>query len=352
MKIAVTADLHLRGGRQERFDNLERICRLLAERKIDHLVIAGDLFDSGFRGYLDFDSLAGKYGKLRFHLVPGNHDPGVRQSLFNSGNIDVYDRPRAAEIGGRQALFLPFREGSTMGAVIEQEGLAGGLRKGEWVLFSHGDFGRINRTENGNEQGYFPVTTGDLQRLSPGLVVLGHIHKPSELTSPVMYPGSPWPLDINETGPRRLLLVDTGTGAVESVPLDFTPVYEHAALFIIPDGNEMEQVRTQLETNVTALEKDHPGAGLRERLRVRVFLRGYTLSRQDMVKRVEDLASSAGIALESVDIDGLGTADDPDLNTLAVEVNRRIEEFSRQNRHGSDFIRSLREKAQGMIYNR
>ncbi len=352
MKIAVTADLHLRSEHRERFENLERVCELLEKRGIGHLVIAGDCFDSGFKGYLEFDSLAGGHGNLRFHLVPGNHDPGISPALFNSGNITVYDSPVLSEIGGRQVLFLPFREGKTMGAVIEEEDLAGRLREGEWYLVSHGDFGRINRDENGNEHGYFPLTTGDLKRLSPRLMIFGHIHKPSDLSEPVLYPGSPWPLDINEKGQRRLLVVDTETSTVEPLFLDYPPVYEHATVFCIPDGSEIDQVKMQLEDEFNSWVKRYPHKNLREKLSVRVFLKGYTVSRQGIDQRVKEVAGSLGVTVDRVDIENLKTADDPDVNSLAVEVNKRIEAFSRKNSHGSDFIRSVREKAYEMIYDR
>ena len=48
MKIAVTADLHLtsRVRNPERYHALANILEQLADRKIDNLVIAGDLFDA------------------------------------------------------------------------------------------------------------------------------------------------------------------------------------------------------------------------------------------------------------------------------------------------------------------
>ena len=89
MRVAVTADLHLRESNPERLENLEVLIQQLLSREIHLLIIAGDLFDAADKSYAQFDSLAQRLPDIRLLIVPGNHDPDLRRELFASDNIQV-----------------------------------------------------------------------------------------------------------------------------------------------------------------------------------------------------------------------------------------------------------------------
>jgi len=302
------------------------------------LVVAGDLLDQDAEGHRQLDALLRRHGQLQVLAIPGNHDPTLRQELFAAPNIHVFSRPALQRIGGRTFLFLPYREGRSMGAAVMESGLADRLPPGQWVLVSHGDYGAPRREQTGEESGYFPLTRQDLERLRPVRAVLGHIHQPAGLggqggpsgygrpagrEAPALAPGSPYPLSPAERGPRRVLLLDTATARVEEMPLAHTPVFLEARLLLLPDGRELEQIRAGLGRYLQAPPPEG-AAGLGERLRLSVRLEGYTTSRRDLEEEVAAVLAGAGVRLQGVDIESLEVSSDPARAVIADKVRRAV----------------------------
>ena len=73
MKIAVTADAHLRAeaGHPERYNALENVFAQTVEAGIENLIIAGDLFDKDFQDYSKFEKLCRNHTSLQLHIIPG-----------------------------------------------------------------------------------------------------------------------------------------------------------------------------------------------------------------------------------------------------------------------------------------
>ena len=324
MKIAFTADVHLSPARPERIDNLGNVMKELNRNGVSTLVIAGDLLDSADDGYIEFDRLAAEHANMSIIIIPGNHDPVLRPGMFESPGIEVITAPVVREIGGAVFMFLPYNEGDTMGGAIEKSGLAGQLQRGRWFLVSHGDFGRINREQSGNEQGYFPLAVRDIQQYRPSRVILGHVHAPNAADEEVVYCGSPWPLDINETGQRRILLLDTGSGKLDGVPLTGTPLYARTRISLIPDGMEGEQIRAQIASAIEEEEKRYRGEGLQTSLVMRVHVSGYSTTRENIREIIEDTVKGYGASVEGVDLDSLKVSQNDDLARIAIMVRDRI----------------------------
>jgi DNA repair exonuclease SbcCD nuclease subunit len=134
MRVAVTADLHLRESNPERLENLEVLIQQLLSLEIRHLIIAGDLFDSADTSYARLDSVAERSPEFQFMVIPGNHDPDLRQELFASDNIQVFAKPTLKRIDQRPFLFLPYRGGSTMGSALSGTPSVCGLTPGSSFL--------------------------------------------------------------------------------------------------------------------------------------------------------------------------------------------------------------------------
>ena len=134
MRIAVSADLHLRESNPERLQNLEALIQQLLSEGVHHLLIAGDLFDGTDSSYTGFDSLAQRSPEIQFIIIAGNHDPEMRQDLFASGNIRVFVKPTLKRIDRLAILFLPYREGSTIGEAISAFRDSQRLRSCRWIL--------------------------------------------------------------------------------------------------------------------------------------------------------------------------------------------------------------------------
>lgn len=350
MRIAITADVHLRPEYRERFDTLESVLADLVKEGITTLIVAGDLFDAGYEGYIELDALLKRHADFNLLIVPGNHDPDIDQAKFSAGNIRVVSSPAVEEIDGKQFLLLPYRDGETIGGVIEKSAPVNELKRGQWYLISHGDYGRINRSESGNEGGYFPLTRGDILRYQPRRVILGHIHAPNSLDAEVVYPGSPYPLDINETGQRRILILDVSSGALESRPLTQTPVYLQKKLFIIPDTREKEQIGEQLNEFFGESAANYEGENFFEKLTVRLFLAGYTTSREGIEGYISDFCRERGITVDKIDLDSLRVADDESLNRIALRTKEKIRELELDYDSADELRALILQRAYDIIY--
>lgn len=343
MRIALTADLHLKQSNPERLRNLEILIGELLSGGIRLLVIAGDLFDASHQGCEDFDRLAERAPQMRLLVLPGNHDPDLRQEMFTSDNIRVFTKPTLRSIDRRLFLFLPYTEGATAGQMIAGFRNSGRLRAHPWILVSHGDFGAPRRGENGQERGYFPLTRRDLARFQPLKVILGHIHLPNSTSEDVVYPGSPYPITAAEYGRRRVLILDTASGSVEQLLLDWPPVYLLAKLLLIPDGREERQIREQLEA---AVADQH----LPEKLVVQVVLRGYSASRSRAKRLVEALLSERGIGCGGIDLQSLKANEQHSLATLAEAVRQRVERLELRYPEAEELRQAVLEKALRIVY--
>ncbi|MBW2721824.1 MAG: metallophosphoesterase, partial [Deltaproteobacteria bacterium] len=140
MRVAVTADVHLRtrGEHSERYHALENIFQQMSAEGVENLIVAGDLFDKDFSSYTEFENLCKKYSKLRLHIIPGNHDPGISENSILGDNIDIYTDPTPMQFDSTTFLFIPYEEKGEMGekiAKMEKE-----IEGKEWILVAHGDY--------------------------------------------------------------------------------------------------------------------------------------------------------------------------------------------------------------------
>jgi calcineurin-like phosphoesterase family protein len=170
MKIAITADVHLRTREEhpERYNALENIIEQIEAENIETLIIAGDLFDKDSRSYTDFEKLCKKHGGVQLHIIPGNHDPVISEKGIVGENIHIYTAPITSEIDSTTFLFLPYEEKANMGekiAEVENE-----IKEEKWVLVAHGDYYGGARQTNPLEPGtYMPLSRKDLERFNPPL---------------------------------------------------------------------------------------------------------------------------------------------------------------------------------------
>jgi DNA repair exonuclease SbcCD nuclease subunit len=343
MRLAITADLHLRESNPERLDNLEVLVRQLLAAGIHELIIAGDLFDSDDGSYARVDALAGGNQDIQFTIIGGNHDPDLRQELFTAENIEVIRKPALKRIDGRALLFLPYREGSTMGEAIADLPESDQLRSQPWILISHGDFAAPRRQDSGGESGYFPLTREDLARFKPVKVILGHIHVPNNTDAEVVYPGSPYPVTADEYGQRRVLLLETDSASVAELALTHPPVRVRAEIFLIPDGGEQQQIREQLRPVLAEQSSS-------ENLVVQVVLKGYSASRPRAKTFVQTFLAGKGIPCAGIDLESLKVNDREDLAALADAVRERIARLELGYEEAQQLRRATLEKALEMVY--
>jgi len=287
MKIAITADLHLKTKEKspERWNALSDIVDKMLSEDIKTLIIAGDLFNEESQNYSDFDQFCKNKNildnQVEFYIIPGNHDPSIKQQYFTSDNIKIFSKPEIIELGepGTTFLFIPYQPAKSMGEVIAE--YKEGLPAKSWVLIGHGDYVAGLRDSNPYEPGiYMPLARNDVQYYNPAGIILGHIHKKIHLGK-VYYPGSPCGLDINETGKRIFLTLNTGTLEVIEKAIDTDYVFFNETLISLPAVNEFEDMQRKIEEMIKKWDLDKneiPGA------RIRLKIKGYTSNKKRLLE--------------------------------------------------------------------
>lgn len=296
MKIAVTSDLHLtsREKHPERFQVLESVLKQMAEDSIQHLVLAGDVFDAAGRNYAEFDAVCRKVKSagIQVWIIPGNHDPGLKQSSFTADNVTVFEKPVLNQIGATESdflenpiLFVPYDNERNFGDVLAD--FSDKIAEKKWFLVGHGDWIEGVREPNPYEKGvYMPLGRHDVEKYKPNQVILGHIHKPTLIENNIIhYCGSPCSIDINETGRRRFLILDTDSGLIEERIIHNGPIYFKVDLLVMPIEDEISRVQKQIQQIIDSWELTSEE---KNRVSIRVTVRGYSADIRLLSKTVWD----------------------------------------------------------------
>ncbi|MGI6621301.1 MAG: metallophosphoesterase family protein [Bacillota bacterium] len=241
LKIIHTADIH--AGKPLSFEldeerrylrrrevetALWRIVDLVKEENAQVLLIAGDLFEHLYARpswVKDAASLFATIPETRVFISPGNHDPLLPDSLYNSvdwpGNVRIFD---PAGIG--RVCF----EANGIEVDVYGLGWAGFVQRTPLfrsfkverrdrlnIVLVHGDLAE--------ESVYLPVSQEHIANSGADYFALGHIHAPMARRiagTTVAYPGCPEPLDFGDEGERGVYLVACtrqGELSAEFVPM-------------------------------------------------------------------------------------------------------------------------------------
>lgn len=321
MRIAITADTHLRRKDEtpERYRALEFILEELTKKGIDHLIIAGDTFDKDFSNYADFEELCNRYPKVRVLLLPGNHDIEIGQRFFASKQIKVFEQPTVESIDDLELVFVPYRVGKTIDEVLVELRHDGKLPE-RWVLIGHGDYIGRGKEINPYEPGvHMFITRSAINEHKPLRVILGHIHKPS-FTGRVVQLGSPYPIDISETGRRHFIVYNTATDEIEELIVPTDRICFVETLTVFPGDDEIDLVKTKIDEMVKSW-----GLSSEEMTKVRLRLRvcGYCCDKAALRDALQDHLANLGIAIyeDGPDLSELNVASD--LDEQKVELLRR-----------------------------
>ncbi|MDO8383318.1 MAG: exonuclease SbcCD subunit D [Microbacterium sp.] len=237
---------------------LAELVSQVAERGVDLVVVAGDVFDSATPAAGCYPLLTDTLAAIRAAgaevvVTSGNHDSAARlgfQAPFAaSAGIHILTRPDRVgvpvtvhdEHGPVHVYGIPFLEPSlvrhvwpdvalrtqeqTMGQAMRLVNDDRGERGGRSIAIAHCFAANVEATpgvEREIRQGTLdvvPLTTFD----GPDYVALGHIHGRNELSARVRYAGAPLHYSFGEQHkPRGSWLIDldaAGLAAVEWVPL-------------------------------------------------------------------------------------------------------------------------------------
>lgn len=250
---------------------------LCLSRKVDFLLVAGDVYDAEdrslkaqleFRDGLERLSEAG----IESFVVHGNHDP-------LDGRVNTLRWPEGAHVFGAEVESVrAHARGEAVATVTGVSFPNKTVRANLTERFPsartddfHIGLLHCNVGSNTGHEAYAPCEIGDLTRLGVDYWALGHVHNARILsTSPtIAYPGNLQGRSFRETGPRGCLVVSVdarGHVSTEPVALDVVRLAELEVS--IGDLETVDQLQAHLQRAIEKARDEAEGRHLLCRARL------------------------------------------------------------------------------------
>ena len=296
-----TSDWHL-GATEGEYDLLEdqyyfvdEICRIISERKVDAVLLAGDVYDrsvasaAAIRLYDYAMNRICREFNTKVLTIAGNHDSAERLSscgqllekagLYISGAAER--EPKVISFDDTEVFLLPWiTEEKVRSLYPEERESIGSLTDAYRVVTSHmrdrfsPDKKHIvvshafiinsetSTSDRAAEIGFATQVSADVFD-GFDYVALGHIHKPQDVSARIRYCGTPMPYSFGkeETQVKSVTLLDTETMAKEIIPLPllhkrttFTGTYEELLNLNCPEEEKNGYVRLNVTDTAIGLE--------------------------------------------------------------------------------------------------
>jgi len=207
---------------------LTKIIDLAISEGVDLVSSGGDLYE-GERSTPQLGEFlreeCARLGQIPIFLVPGNHDPLVKDSLYNlvswPTNVRLVKSPRLVP--------FPLKDGLTIWSFAhlsfsQKEPPLKGFKapaQGSHLLLMHGS--DISSLPPGKEA-HSPFRPDEVREAGFEIALLGHYHR-AHLYPPqnplLVYPGSPEPLCFDEGQPHGVVIAEIGEGKAKC---DFLPL--------------------------------------------------------------------------------------------------------------------------------
>jgi len=254
--IIHTSDVHLSLEYPERIEALENILSIADEKDADIVTIGGDLFESE----VDAENLRSKL-RDRFSgrsydilVIPGNHDEkAFQEDLFFGENLQAkVNKPFEEVIISDEEIkiiclpYTNYPDDDLLVSLKERDSF-----DGTEILLLHCSLDApIHNRAVGDEseERYFPISKSKLRELGFDYYLSGHYHNSHRIKiskkSTFVYPGTPSSVTKKETGPRKIVILDTEKDNIDFQSLD-TFHYDNLSLEVFP--GEEEQVLDEIE---------------------------------------------------------------------------------------------------------
>ena len=209
MKFIHIADLHLgakpdagsaysAGREREIWDSFRDIIDICNQKKMDLLLIAGDIFHRQplLRELKEMNSVLDMLEQTEVVMIAGNHDYIKKNSYYRTFSWSPHvhmiknENMTCVELGNIQTAVYgcSYYSKEIMDPVYDSARPE--HRQKYEILLAHGGDDR-----------HIPMKVNQIQSLGYDYVAMGHIHKPQELVENHMaYAGALEPIDINDTG--------------------------------------------------------------------------------------------------------------------------------------------------------
>jgi len=346
MLILHTADLHLTSKEPSRLKVLEWLVNKVNRKKIDYIVIAGDLFDSNTDATIlrpDVKKIFEKT-KAEILIIPGNHDAESYGSNYDYGkNVrQILKKPyESLTVDDVKILAIPFQNTELSECIID-------LSNNFDILIAHGTLYDLSILPILNDEDieYMPIYPVDLENLCR-CALLGHIHSSYiELNYKnirAIYSGSPIALNTKCRTPRKIAIVRIDNKTIEIMPeeIEISPHWQNIEYFVFP-GNE-DKIISCIETEITKL--------INKNALLQIIVKGYISQSENEFKQRLNSLSEKNLPMFGsiiVDFDAIHSWDRVLKNPIVAKFVEKTSELPDELRmkifeitfpHFSDFIK-------------
>lgn len=342
----------LRSATRDAFTNL---INEAIEQQVDFLIIAGDLYDGGWKDHntgIFFCREMGRLKKAGIHAYVkfGNHDAEseMTRKLTLPDNVHTFESRKAhtfliedlkVALHGRS-----FKDAATT------ENLAQSYPDPVPGMFNIG----VLHTALGvhaTHANYAPCTIDELHAKGYQYWALGHVHECQiwQGAATIVFPGNLQGRHIRETGPRGAVLVTADETGVQKVERLFVDVLRWHSVDVDASGcstmaDVVRAINEELQTVVESSPPNMPSA-------VRITITGKTPAHGELFGmeaqlRAEVLASAAALGAERLWIEKVKTSttpmDEPDVIRARGDALADLQALFEQAQTDPEFIASLK----------
>ncbi|MBR6504667.1 MAG: metallophosphoesterase [Clostridia bacterium] len=230
MPFTVLSNNDLNLGNERRMEQrlvFKEIINYIKENNIEFLFIAGDLYEHQYVNKTTIEYINNLFKEIpntKIFITPGNHDPLLQNSYYNTfdwndnvhiftNEIGIYEYENIDVYGyGFNDFYL--REEKINKINIKNKEKIN-------VLITHGSL----EGGEGEDREYNPLSKKELEALGFDYIALGHIHKKNyskQENKKIIYPGSLMALGFDELGEHGMIVgnIEKNKLSLEFIPLD------------------------------------------------------------------------------------------------------------------------------------
>lgn len=377
MRFIHTADIHLdspltglsaysdapakmlRGATRDAFTNLVNEA---IEQQVDFMVIAGDLYDGGWKDHNTGIYFCREMGRLKKAGIPvyvkfGNHDAEseMTKKLLLPDNVFTFEsrRPNTFVIDHLNVAL----HGRSFKDAATTENLAAGYPAPRPGMFNIGVLHTALGVQS-THANYAPCSIDELHAKGYQYWALGHVHEYQmwQGAATVVFPGNLQGRHIRETGPRGAVLVTADDAGVQQVDRLFVDVLRWYSLEVDAGGcgtlaDVVRAIGKDLETLVQNSPANIPAA-------VRVVVTGKTAAHGELFGmeaqlRAEVLALAAAIGSDRIWIEKIKTStsalEDDDAIRARGDAIADLQVLLEQAASDPSFIEGLRDDLMTLV---
>ncbi len=218
-------------GNQRRLDQREvfhKIIEYIKQNEIDYFFICGDLYEHEYVKQSTIEYINNSFKEIsntKIYIVPGNHDPKIKNSYyakFNwNDNVFIFDSEiQKVSEGDIDIYGYGFDNFYMKNTKIKEIKIENPDKIN--ILLTHGSM------DGGSDElrEYNPMKEQELKQIEFDYIALGHIHKPyfnKEQNQKIIYPGSTIALGFDELGSHGMIvgnIDETKKLEIAFVPVD------------------------------------------------------------------------------------------------------------------------------------